>query len=458
MSIAIATSGSQTATGQLIYNDETAETGYYLKITWYNDDTGETEIIITDNLKGTQGEQGEQGEAGADGYSPSATVTQTSTGATITITDASGTTTADITNGSGGGSDLTGGETDYGVIDITDNVVTLSSAVGKSTGVTGAEIFNDYTNNYATGNYSTAMGQYSTASGQNSLAACAAQAQGDYSIAMGISCVAGNMYSVAIGNTAKTTANHGISIGYYTTASGTHAVAMGSNSTASGGNSYAVGNHSTASAVGAAAIGYNVEASGQCGMALNGDTLASGAWTLAAGRGTTAASNYQTAIGKYNIADEDETYAFIIGNGTSDDSRSNLFAIGWNGDLIINGDTNVTEAVTDSGWQTATLSSGSTYFTDVTVQYRTIGAQLYVKGQFTASSAIAAGSVSYAITSLIGENGTFIAGAGSVAGIESGETVIARLSSENLSHLSFYNPVAISSGSTIYFSLAGTID
>ena len=54
-------------------------------------------------IQGPQGEQGEQGPAGAngvDGLSPIATVTQTSTGATISITDSQGTTTANIINGS----------------------------------------------------------------------------------------------------------------------------------------------------------------------------------------------------------------------------------------------------------------------------------------------------------------------------------------------------------------------
>lgn len=53
-------------------------------------------------VQGEQGPQGVQGPAGAngaDGVSPTATVTQTATGATITITDAQGTTTANITNG-----------------------------------------------------------------------------------------------------------------------------------------------------------------------------------------------------------------------------------------------------------------------------------------------------------------------------------------------------------------------
>jgi len=42
------------------------------------------------------------GEDGADGFSPTATVTQTATGATITITDKNGTTTADIAKGAQG--------------------------------------------------------------------------------------------------------------------------------------------------------------------------------------------------------------------------------------------------------------------------------------------------------------------------------------------------------------------
>lgn len=48
---------------------------------------------------GPQGPAGANGQDGADGVSPTATVTQTATGATITVTDANGTTTANIANG-----------------------------------------------------------------------------------------------------------------------------------------------------------------------------------------------------------------------------------------------------------------------------------------------------------------------------------------------------------------------
>lgn len=52
--------------------------------------------------KGDPGINGTDGADGADGFSPIATVTQTSSGATISITDKSGTTTANVTNGTDG--------------------------------------------------------------------------------------------------------------------------------------------------------------------------------------------------------------------------------------------------------------------------------------------------------------------------------------------------------------------
>lgn len=58
-------------------------------------DAGET------GEKGEKGDTGTPGKDGADGFSPTITVTETSTGATITITDKNGTTTAKIQNGSG---------------------------------------------------------------------------------------------------------------------------------------------------------------------------------------------------------------------------------------------------------------------------------------------------------------------------------------------------------------------
>ena len=87
------------------------------------------------------GERGEnptkaQGEKGNDGISPTANVTKTETGATITITDSSSTTTVDISNGIDGTDGISPhidsttkhwfvGETDTGVI--AEGVTTIST-------------------------------------------------------------------------------------------------------------------------------------------------------------------------------------------------------------------------------------------------------------------------------------------------------------------------------------------
>ena len=41
-------------------------------------------------------------------------------------------------------------------------------------------------------------------------------------------------------------------------------------------------------------------------------------------------------MGKWNIEDNQDTYAFIIGNGTADNARSNALTIDWNGNVTAN--------------------------------------------------------------------------------------------------------------------------
>lgn len=56
----------------------------------------------TSTFEVTNGADGQDGADGEDGFSPTASVAQTSSGATITITDKTGTTTADVANGADG--------------------------------------------------------------------------------------------------------------------------------------------------------------------------------------------------------------------------------------------------------------------------------------------------------------------------------------------------------------------
>lgn len=91
-------------------------------------------------LKGDPGTDGTDGKNGEDGFSPSASVKQTSTGATITITDKSGTTTAEVKNGTDGTNGKDGGPgpageqgepgvpAGFGVVDATATTGTTAAA------------------------------------------------------------------------------------------------------------------------------------------------------------------------------------------------------------------------------------------------------------------------------------------------------------------------------------------
>lgn len=58
---------------------------------------------------------------------------------------------------------------------------------------------------------------------------------------------------------------------------------------------------------------------------------ASGEISHAEGWNTIAASNYQHVQGKFNIADNQNIYADIVGNGTTLSKRSNAYTLDWNG-------------------------------------------------------------------------------------------------------------------------------
>lgn len=168
---------------------------------------------------------------------------------------------------------------------------------------TGAEAFNDLTNNKASGQYSHAEGRYTTASGSYS------HAEGGFTIASGD-------YSHAEGGSSP-------SIPGVTIASGDSSHAEGGITTASGDYSHAEGRRTTAS--------------GNYSHAEGNSTTASGSVSHAEGSGTKASSDNQHVQGKFNVEDSNDTYAFIIGNGTADSARHNAFAVDWNGLIYVNG-------------------------------------------------------------------------------------------------------------------------
>ena len=148
--------------------------------------------------------------------------------------------------------------------------------------------------------------------------------------------------------------------GDYTTASGYASHAEGSETRASGEYSHAEGRDTEASGTSSHAEGYNTTALGAYSHVEGRDAYASGLYSHAEGRFTEASGSYshaggyattaqrksQTTIGEYNIADTggtDETtrgnYAFIIGNGTANNAKSNALTVDWDGDVCLALDT-----------------------------------------------------------------------------------------------------------------------
>ena len=205
---------------------------------------------------------------------------------------------------------------------------------------------------------------------------------GNYSVAEGTSITLnGISYSVSssgyashaegCGTTSNNIASH--AEGYITTASGTGAHAEGDQTTASGYASHAEGIETKATQSGAHAEGANTVASGYHAHAEGRITQALANYSHAQNFRTVAASESQTALGEYNVEDNANTYACIIGNGTADNARSNALTVAWTGDVDAKGDVNIASgkhykingtnlAATDIGAQPTLTSS-----TDISV-------------------------------------------------------------------------------------------
>ena len=97
--------------------------------------------------------------------------------------------------------------------------------------------------------------------------------------------------------------------GYSTTASGQQSHAEGTGTIASGTFSHAEGYNAVASALSSHAEGWNTE----------------------------AGSPYQHVQGRYNIIDNSDVYADIVGNGSSDNWRSNAYTLDWSGNGVFAG-------------------------------------------------------------------------------------------------------------------------
>ena len=176
-------------------------------------------------------------------------------------------------------------------------------------------------------------------------------ASGTNSHAEGSGSTASGECSHAEGNTTTASGESSHAEGFLTTASGFVAHAEGYLAKASGGGgSHAEGYSTKASGGGSHAEGNTTTASGESSHAEGDLTTASGDYSHAQNNRTIAQGRAQTAIGKFNIAQGNASsssatdYAFIIGNGTSDNARSNALAIKWDGTFVFANGTEITPA------------------------------------------------------------------------------------------------------------------
>ena len=77
---------------------------------------------------------------------------------------------------------------------------------------------------------------------------------------------------------------------------------------------------------------------GAYSTALNENNSATAEASLAQGVGTVAGSYAQNVRGKYNVPDTAGKYAEIVGNGSSDVDRHNMYELDWSGNLKLTGE------------------------------------------------------------------------------------------------------------------------
>lgn len=187
--------------------------------------------------------------------------------------------------------------------------------------IKGAEIFNDYADNVASGWYSHAEG-------------CGATAKGNYSHAEGKLNYAYGTGSHAEGSSEPwyvdpSTLTVEELIAEWEKNSRESSIAMGD-------SSHVEGTGNMALREGSHAEGRSNLAQGPASHAEGRDTKAVGVASHAEGRKTIAGSSYQHVQGVYNIEDSDGKYAHIIGNGSAR-GRANAHTVDWDGNAWFSG-------------------------------------------------------------------------------------------------------------------------
>jgi hypothetical protein len=173
--------------------------------------------------------------------------------------------------------------------------------------------------------------------------------------------------STAMGYRTEASGDYSTAMGYQTEASGEFSTAMGDITQASGGWSTAIGLATEASGEFSTAIGLATEASGGASTAMGYRTEASGDYSTAIGLATEASDYNSLVVGRYNLLGSTvttsatefstENTAFVIGNGTPLENRSDALTVLFDGTTTIAGDLSINS---DARLKANIISLGST--------------------------------------------------------------------------------------------------
>ena len=157
----------------------------------------------------------------------------------------------------------------------------------------------------------------------------------------------------------EATESASIAMGYQTTSTGGASTAMGFITTASGFGSTSIGYKTTASGYGSTSIGYQTTASGNSSTAIGKNTIASDFGSLVIGQYNLSGSTVTNSATEANYANT----AFVIGNGTASNAKSDAFKVMVNGNTTVGNDLTVSGDIvvsSDARLKANIVSLGST--------------------------------------------------------------------------------------------------
>ena len=132
-------------------------------------------------------------------------------------------------------------------------------------------------------------------------------------------------------------------VAYECEATGDYSHAEGAWTEATGYASHTEGQGCDATGDGSHAEGAVTRANGDSSHAEGDSCFAKSFATHAEGEGTIAKGNAQHTQGKYNIEDTENKYAHIVGNGSTNNTRSNAHTLDWKGNSWYAGEVTATD-------------------------------------------------------------------------------------------------------------------